>query len=138
MLNRIESDPDSSRLLLEQWVPCFASGSVLCGEGSALISGDLDRLDGHAADMPDAILYDAANDRLLVVDFATHRGVIDEGRVQALEQFFQSLKQNRVYVTVFQSRSGMAEHTQLPAWGTHAWFAEEPDRMLHFGSSFDN
>lgn len=107
---------------------------MLCGEiGSALISHDMDGLGGNADDMPDAVLYDAEQDRLLVVDFATHRGLIDEVRLRALAQLFRAAKPNKVYVTIFQSRSSMAEHPEFPAWGTHAWFVDEPEHMIHFG-----
>lgn len=134
MPDRTDNDPDLSRVFFERFVPRFAPSSVLCGGiGSDLISHGTDGLAVNADDMPDAVLHDAAHDRLLLVDFATHRGLIDEIRVRTLAQIFQTVKPRKVYVTVFQNRSSMAEHQKFPAWGTHAWFVDEPEHMIHFG-----
>lgn len=130
--------PSLSRALLEKFMPSFAPGSVLCGEiGSDLISYGISGLAVNADDMPDVVLHDAAHNRLLLVDFAAHRGLIDEIRVRTLAQLFQTVKPQKVYVTVFQNRSSMAEYQKFPAWGTHAWFFDEPEHMIHFGGPFD-
>ena len=134
MLGEVDNDLDTLGTFLNDFVPRFAPGGVLCGEiGNAEIPPSLGELHGKANDMPDALLYDAAQDRLLVVDFAIRRGCIDEMRMQTLSALFKAVNPDKVYVTVFQSRSSMAEHVQFPAWGSHAWFIEEPGHMIHFG-----
>ena len=134
MLGEVDNDLNALDALLNDFVPRFTPGSVLCGEiGNAEIPPSLGELHGKANDMPDALLYDAAQDRLLVVDFAMRHGCIDEMRMQTLSALFKAVNPDKVYVTVFQSRSSMAEHVQFPAWGSHAWFIEEPGHMIHFG-----
>lgn len=134
MLGEADGNLNAIDAFLNNFVPRFAPGGVLCGEiGDAEIPPSLGELSGKTHDMPDALLYDVAQDRMLVVDFAMRRGCIDELRMQTLSALFKAVNPNKVYVTVFQSRSSMAEHVQFPAWGSHAWFAGEPEHMIHFG-----
>ena len=85
--------------------------------------------------MPDAVLLDPAHNRLVVVDFAMHRGQIDEARLDGLHGVFSSAGPEQVYITVYPNRVSMSKFPELPAWDSHAWFVSEPDHMIHFNGS---
>ena len=118
---------------MSDFVPHFAPGGVLCGElGNPGLPPNLGVLRGMPDEMPDALLYDSAQDRLVIVDFETRHGIIDEKRMHTLAALFTAIPAHRVYVSVFRSRSSMAKCMQSPAWGSHAWFIDEPKHMIHF------
>lgn len=126
---------------LGEFVPRFVPGGKLvyarggndpC-DGAALqnlgMDVDLPRI------MPDLIFHDAARDWLLIVECASGKCLIDEMRLEELHRIFSQAKPDLIYVTAFQGRSNLADYADLPAWGTHAWFADEPDHMMHFDGS---
>jgi type II restriction enzyme len=82
--------------------------------------------------MPSLVLYHPTRDWLLLVESATSDGPIDEERLEDLARLFNNAKPGLVYVTAFSSRSSMTKHPGFVAWGTHAWFADEPEHMIHF------
>ena len=85
--------------------------------------------------MPDLIFHDAARDWLFIVECASGKRLIDEMRLEELHRIFSQAKSGLVYVTAFPGRSVMAGYPDHVAWGTHAWFADEPDHMIHFNGS---
>lgn len=122
------------------FVPRFAPGGKLvyvrggnpC-DGTALqnLGMDIDLPES----MPDLIFRDAARDWLFIVECASGKRLIDEMRLEELHRIFSQAKSGLVYVTAFPDRSAMASHPDHVAWGTHAWFADEPDHMIHFNGS---
>lgn len=113
----------------------FPSAELIYGFGNLK---NLERFGVHcdgAEVMPDAVLLDPAHNRLIVVDFAMHRGQIDEIRLDSLREVFSLAEPERIYITVYPDRAGMSEFTHFPAWDSHAWFTNEPDHMIHFNGS---
>lgn len=130
--------------LLSKFVPRFAPDSALIyarGNKAERHKTDKDLLNDldiqlyPLVKMPDVVLYDAKRDWLLLMECATRKRLMDEDRVSELARLFSKAKPDLVYFTAFQNRSKMAEHPGFPTWGTHAWFAEEPEHMMHFNGS---
>ncbi len=130
--------------LIREFVPRFAPDSELIYARSNKAEGynidnellnDLDIQLYPLVKMPDVVLYDAKRDWLLLMECATHKRLMGEDRVGELARLFSKAKPDLVYFTAFQNRSEMAGHPGFPAWGTHAWFAEEPEHMIHFNGS---
>ena len=124
-----------------EFVPRFAPGGKL-----VYVRGGNDPCDGAALQnlgmdvdlpriMPDLIFHDAARDWLLIVECASGKRLIDEMRLEELHRIFSQAKPDLVYVTAFPGRSAMASYPNHVAWGTHAWFADEPGHMIHFNGS---
>lgn len=127
--------------LIEKFVPKFVPGSevVYANDSSPNFNEPLMKelgiATGSRQNMPDVMLYHRKRNWLLVVDSASGNGPINEGRLEELAHLFDLASPDLIYVTAFQSRSNLADHDELPAWGTHAWFADEPDHMMHFDGS---
>jgi BsuBI/PstI restriction endonuclease domain/BsuBI/PstI restriction endonuclease HTH domain len=98
----------------------------------------LDRL-GIAADtarlLPDALLFDAGPGNFWFVEAVFTDGAIDEGRRAALAAWAESqgIPARRCrYVTAFIGRTAPPFRRLVDslAWGSYAWFLDEPDRIL--------
>jgi hypothetical protein len=123
------------------FIPRFVSGSVLLYRAdqngkdgcydAALLKGLGIGTDSHGK-LPLLILHDPARNWLLLMESNADKGQIDERRAKELASLFDKAGTELVFVTAYQSRADMADHEELPAWKTHAWFADEPDHMMHF------
>lgn len=71
---------------------------------------------------------------LALVDIASIRGSMTSERRDDLAELFSFWRARLVFVTVFQSRRELRDSFEIPAWGTAAWFSEEPDHLIHFNS----
>jgi hypothetical protein len=95
------------------------------------ITADVARL------LPDALLFDAGKGLFWFVEAVLTDGAIDEGRRSALEEWAndQQIPTDRCrYVTAFVGRTAgpFRRLVSSLAWGTYAWFLDEPDKILHF------
>ncbi|MDP2265701.1 MAG: BsuBI/PstI family type II restriction endonuclease [Thiobacillus sp.] len=122
----------SSRALQERFFP---SSELIYRYGDQKGLEGFGVHDDRSDEMPDAIFFDSARNWLLIVDFATHRGLIDEARRDKLDEIFCSVKPELVYITVYPDRASMSKFPEFPAWGSHAWFLHEPGHMMHFNGS---
>lgn len=122
----------SSRALQERFFP---SSELIYRYGDQKGLEGFGVHDDSSDEMPDAIFFDSARNWLLIVDFATHRGLIDEARRDKLDEIFCSVKPERVYITVYPDRASMSTFSGFPAWDSHAWFVHEPEHMIHFNGS---
>ncbi len=129
---------------IENFVPRFVPGSVQVYSDDesdrekrfddALLK-DLGVTIDSREKMPALVLHYPARNWLLLAEFAAGNGPIDEKRLKELARLFNKASPDLIYITAFQNRSAMADHDELPAWGTHAWFADEPEHMIHFNGS---
>lgn len=124
-----------------EFVPRFLPGSTLVYARDDINHDDEAMLKGMGvqadspSNMPDMVFHDAARDWLLIVECASGKRLIDEMRLEELHRIFSQAKSSLVYITAFLSRTDMASHPDLVARGTHAWFADEPEHMIHFNGS---
>jgi len=89
--------------------------------------------------LPDLVLYDADPERprLVFVEAVATDGAITEARKAALLQLATRAGHNPVnvrFVTAFTDRSAPPFRKLVSelAWGSHAWFVSEPDRIIAF------
>lgn len=77
---------------------------------------------------PDVVLFDG--ECLCLIEACQTGGPIDEIRRSLLHDAFQGIGGQLRFVTCFESRRAMAKYLPQLAWGTEAWFADEPDCIL--------
>ncbi len=82
--------------------------------------------------MPDAVLYFAKKDWLLLVEAVTSHGPVDAKRRNELAALFSEAKPGLVYVTAFPDRGIMARYLGEISWETEVWCADAPTHLIHF------
>ena len=98
----------------------------------------LERLRLHVEEsrlLPDALLFDGATGTFWFVEAVFTDGAIDESRKRDLLIWAgaQAIESERCrFVTAFTGRTAAAfrRHVATLAWGTFAWFLDEPTRIL--------
>ena len=85
--------------------------------------------------LPDVLLLDVKNNRLVFVEAVTSHGPVSPKRVAELDQMFEACKSKRIYVTVFLDITGFRRHLKDIAWETEVWLANIPDHMIHFNGN---
>jgi len=85
--------------------------------------------------LPDALLFDGEEGRFWFVEAVATDGEIHEGRKSELLRWADNhaINADRCgFVTGFLSRTHEAFRRRVSrlAWGTHAWFLDEPDRIV--------
>lgn len=90
----------------------------------------------HASQLlPDALLFDAAEGRFWFVEAVATDGEIHESRKRELLRWADEhgiRTEQCGFLTAFLSRTHEAFRRRAPrlAWGSHAWFLDEPDGIL--------
>lgn len=83
-------------------------------------------------ELPNVGILHSKRGWLVLIDIARIRGLMTSERRDALVNLFRDWRARLVFVTVFQSRRELQDSLENPAWGTAAWFLEEPDHLIHF------
>jgi hypothetical protein len=89
------------------------------------------------APLPDVVLFDGEDPRLLIVEVVTSAGPITTNRLGQLRDFAQGpirLGIRVEYLTALPRRRDLRRFLEEIAWGTSVWIAEEPYRLIHFVS----
>jgi adenine-specific DNA-methyltransferase len=143
--SKIELSPgkhnELQRLVIEEFAPRFAPGSVLTYLGDTenkrlyLDSAILSRL--HIPEMkhdklPDVVLYDPTRNWLFLIEAVTSHGPVSPKRHAELENALNSADCGRVYVTAFLDFSGFRKYAGDIVWESEVWIAEAPDHMIHY------
>lgn len=82
--------------------------------------------------MPELVAWSPRHKCLFFVESLR---VFDEQRLRAVRLWSHLTKAQRVFVSVFASRSAFALHMGSIAYGTHVWFINEPDRSVFLSDS---
>ncbi len=82
--------------------------------------------------MPDAIIYDAERNWLVLAEAVTSHGPVDGKRRDELKHLFGGATAGLVYVTAFPTRAVMARYLPVVAWETEVWVSEAPSHLVHF------
>lgn len=85
--------------------------------------------------LPDIIIIDSEKEWLFLIEVVTSHGPISPKRMIELENFTESCKYGKVYVTVFPSSKEFKQHLADIAWETEVWLADTPDHMIHFNGN---
>lgn len=85
--------------------------------------------------LPDALLFDAGSGRFWFVEVVFTAGAIDETRKAKLVEWAasQNLDPDTCrFLSAFVSRGAQPfrQHVSSLAWGTHAWFLDEPEHVM--------
>ena len=83
-------------------------------------------------ELPNVLILDRKRRWLFLVDVAAIRGQVTVLRCEALKQVFQRCDLGFIFVSAYQHRAEFQSLGPNFAWGTSAWFADEPAHMLHF------
>ncbi len=81
---------------------------------------------------PDVLIHDTERDWLFIIEAVTNHRPIDETRKNELTELFADARPGLIFVTAFPDREISAEFIAAIAWETVAWFADEPDHMIHY------
>jgi hypothetical protein len=83
-------------------------------------------------EIPDVVIHDRTRRWLVLVDVAGRRGQLTAKRCESLKQMFHGSGLQLVLVNAFVSRRELQEFFIDCPWWTSAWFADEPEHMIHF------
>ena len=82
--------------------------------------------------LPNVIIHDRTRRWLVLIDVASGRGRMNTQRCERLLSLFRGSRLILVFVSAFWERSEFRGLGNDFAWGIAAWFASEPDHMIHF------
>jgi len=103
--------------------PGFVSDASLVELGVTLHKRD---------DLPTVVIHSPKRSCLVLIDVAKLRGAMSARRREILTEMFSGCKVRLVFVTAFMNRTEFSDLLAEPAWETVAWFAEEPNHLVHF------
>jgi hypothetical protein len=130
--------------IIEQFAPRFVPGGQLVyvgdtGDKMGYFDKDLLASLGVAVDdhgkMPDAIIYDAEKDWLILAEAVTSHGPVDAKRHEELEHLFQDAQPGLVFVSTFPDRRTFAKYMEAVSWETEVWMADNPSHLIHFNGA---
>jgi hypothetical protein len=87
--------------------------------------------------LPDVILHDPEENRLLVVEAVTSTGPITPARLEQLRELVRGPAKLGIrieYLTAFPTRKVFRRFVEVIAWGTSVWISAEPSNLVHFVS----
>ncbi len=129
------------RDIIEQMAPRFLPNSTLIYVGDTgekwgyydqeLAGNLLFNVQQHGK-MPDVILYVEDKKWLVLVESVTSHGPVDSKRYIELENLFENVTADKVYISAFPDKKTFTHYAQEIAWETEAWIADNPTHMIHF------
>lgn len=129
------------RDIIEKFAPRFARGAQVLYVGDTGNKGIVHEVKTieklgvtvhERGKMPDAILYLAKKNWLLLIESVTSGGPVDGKRHAELSHLFGKASAGLVFVTVFPDRQLMARFLPQIAWETEVWCADNPSHLIHF------
>lgn len=128
------------KLILDEFAPRFASGAKLLYIGDAtdrtltIDKKEMERLGIHVFDdisvLPDIVLYDEKNDRILFVEAYSSTGEFTLERVRKILSLCKT-DSEIAFVTAFEKTRKMLSVYPKIAWDTDIWVAEDATHMTH-------
>jgi type II restriction enzyme len=128
-------------LVIEQFAPHFASGSVL------LYLGDTADKDLYLATeqllnlgipvqehgkLPDIILYLPSPNWIYLIEAVTSHGPMTPKRILELNEMLRNCGAKKIFISAFLSFAEFRKHVRNIAWETEVWIAEVPEHLIHF------
>lgn len=129
------------RNIIEEFSPRFARGAQVLYVGDTGNKGVIHETETlkklgviahERGKMPDAILYLADKNWLLLIESVTSGGPVDGKRHAELSHLFGKSSAGLVFVTAFPDRQLMARFLPTIAWETEVWCADNPSHLIHF------
>ncbi len=128
--------------ILEDFVRYFASGSLLLYIGDTSdrkLCCDYEKMEelgirvlSDSAKLPDVILYDEKNNRILFIEAYSSTGEFNIDRVNYIKSLCNCKKGTEVaFITAFSNTKKMLQVYPKIAWDTDIWVAEDATHMTH-------
>jgi len=132
------------RAIIEEMAPRFTPGATLVyigdtGDKWGFFDKELAtrlglNVEEHGK-MPDVVLWQEANNWLVLVESVTSHGPVDSKRHMELRELFASASADVVYISAFPDKRTFARFAPDVAWETDVWVADNPTHMVHFNGS---
>ena len=75
------------------------------------------------------------DDRSIYIIADSNQGSIISENVKSFSlQAFSSLEQEKVFVTLFNTKDDFADASDEISWGSYVWIASEPNHTIHYDS----
>jgi len=127
--------------IIEQFAPRFVPGGRLVYVGDtgdkmgyfdkSLLTSLGVTVDEHGK-MPDAIIYFAEREWLILAEAVTSHGPVDAKRHEELALLFKNAAPSLVYVSTFPDRRTFTKYIEVISWETEVWLADNPSHLIHF------
>lgn len=133
-------DPVTASVLTE-FLPRFATTgrTVWAVEGREEVAQDstswlalLRRYLPRRHRLPTVTIHEVRRRRLFLIDVARFGSQMTTRRCYELSQELRGYELDLIFVTAFESRREFQLLATDCPWGAAAWFADEPDHMIHF------
>jgi hypothetical protein len=85
--------------------------------------------------MPDAIIYYAQKNWLILAEAVTSHGPVDAKRHEELEYLFRDATSGLVFVSTFPDRRTFGKYMEAISWQTEVWMADNPSHLVHFNGA---
>lgn len=143
--SKVELSPgmhnELQRLIVEQFAPRFAPGSVvvylgdtakkrLCVASDVLAALNIPEMNHDK--LPDVVLFDRQRRWLFLIEAVTAHGPVSPKRHAELEAALKGCPAGRIYVTAFMDFKGFKKYASQIVWESEVWVADFPDHMIHF------
>ena len=92
---------------------------------------------GAVEELPNVVIRDVTRRRLWLIDVAALGRQMTGRRRDTLKQILSRSGAALLFVTAFENRKQMRRLVLADPWGTIAWFASEPDHLVHFDDDSD-
>ena len=117
----------------EIWHVAHSDGQSAVGDEQALWASGIGL--GLGSEMGDVVVKHATENWLLLIEAMTPDRQLDETCLVKPAVALGANPLPLVYVAAFRDRSAFGQCAVDLPWGTHVWFAAEPDHLIHFGGS---
>lgn len=88
--------------------------------------------------LPDVIVYDKSDKKIIVVESVTSVGSFEELRKKEVDKLINKRIKNKkmvksvFYITAFLDRDTFRRFSKIIAWGTTVWIAREPEGLIKY------
>lgn len=82
--------------------------------------------------MPDVIFYLRTQNWLILVEAVTSHGPVDSKRQIELNELFESIKSEKVFISAFPNRQILSRYLLDIAWESEVWLSDNPTHMIHY------
>lgn len=71
---------------------------------------------------------------LYIIADSNHGSIISEPVMNSSLKSFATIKQEKVFVTLFNTHNDFADASDKISWGSYVWIASEPNHTIHYDS----
>lgn len=83
-------------------------------------------------DLPSIMVRDRQHERLWLIEIAARGRQLTTDRCNTLKASLARFPEHLLFLNAFKNRRALARLVLDHSWGTMAWFADEPERLVFF------